>query len=77
MGMFMALSPGSKGKDVLHLQRRLTDLGFYNGPLDAQYGPTLRRAVAEFRGVNGLEEGGGIADERTLALLRSDDVFRP
>jgi peptidoglycan hydrolase-like protein with peptidoglycan-binding domain len=39
------LSKGMAGDDVAQVQQRLTDLGFWPGPIDGYYGDETRRAV--------------------------------
>lgn len=61
---------GMSGDNVLNLQTRLRDLGYYQGPLDGSYGPGTRSAVSIFQSDNYLEVD-GIAGSATLAALQS------
>ncbi len=61
---------GMSGDNVLKLQTRLRDLGYYQGPLDGSYGLGTRSAVAIFQSDNYLEVD-GIAGLATLAALQS------
>lgn len=54
--------------DVVAVQRRLTDLRYYVGPLDGAEGPAMRSAVMAFQKVNGLTVDGAIG-ATTLAAL--------
>ena len=57
------------------VQRGLSELGFYDGPIDGLDGPRTRSAVAAYRKAHGLD-GSGVADERLLWHVRaaSQDV---
>ncbi len=46
---------GDRGSMVLHLQIRLTEEGFYRGPLDGVYGVETAQAVMAFHKYLGLE----------------------
>ena len=54
------------GTDVLSAQRLLRGLGYYNGPLDGDYGPQTRSAVIAFERSQGMPQTGTI----TPALLQ-------
>jgi hypothetical protein len=43
------LQRGSFGDDVAMMQQRLTDLGFFVGPVDGQFGEDLQQAVWAFK----------------------------
>ncbi|MGB9793017.1 MAG: L,D-transpeptidase family protein [Thermacetogeniaceae bacterium] len=47
-------TPYMHGDDVLELQKRLKQLGFYNGPCDGVYGNLTAKAVANFHKKNNL-----------------------
>ena len=49
MAMPGALTPGSKGDDVLRLQQRLQQFGFFEGTPDGNYGKTTTAAVRAFQ----------------------------
>lgn len=75
------LKPGSTGKSVLTLQKRLTELGFFNGVVDGKYGGATRQAVTRFqtamqkRGVSlGID---GIAGPKTLSAIYDDALMQP
>lgn len=50
------------------LQKRLYELGFYNGHWDGHYGPMTKEAVGHFQYRNGLHADGNATPE-TLAAL--------
>lgn len=68
-----SVAPGATGDDVVRLQQRLSELGFYTKSIDGDYGNGTKTAVSAFQTRNGLEDT-GIADEATLSLLYSDDA---
>lgn len=66
------LSRGSKGDDVAVMQRRLQDLGYYNGPIDADFGSGTDAAVRRFQAdVFGLAEADGRVGAITWKALWS------
>jgi peptidoglycan hydrolase-like protein with peptidoglycan-binding domain len=64
-----SLEPGDSGPAVLALQQRLTDLGFWLGEADGDYGRTTQQAVMAFQKANGLGRDGkaGPATQAALA----------
>ena len=46
---FRNLKPGDKGADVLAVQERLKELGYYEGNADGIYGEILKKAVHKFQ----------------------------
>ena len=65
---FESVQPGTKGEDVLALQTVLTELGFFSGVLDGDYGPQTRKAVSRFQQAHGLEMS-GVADAPTIRKI--------
>lgn len=59
---------GSRGNDVLNLQRVLSYLGYVVGPLDGIYGEQTQNAVRNFQRDEGLIPD-GIAGEQTYNAL--------
>lgn len=70
----MILSPGSRGQEVLKLQRRLKQLNYLEEPEDGIFGPATVRAVRMFQQSHGLEVD-GIAGAQTLEILFSDQAL--
>ena len=68
---YKTLVPGTYGKAVVRLQKRLKELGYLKGSVDGQYGPLTRKAVRSFQSMHGLEVTGR-ADPETQELLFSD-----
>ena len=52
---FRNLKPGDKGADVLDIQKRLKDRGYYFGKLDGIYGDVMKKAIIKYRKDNNLE----------------------
>lgn len=53
-------SPVMTGNDVIHLQKGLKSLGFYDGDVDGLFGTLTKRAVIDFQRANGLEVDGSV-----------------
>lgn len=62
------LTEGSKGSDVMEVQKRLTGYGYYNGKIDGIYGWDMKKAVRDFQKDMGLEPSGNV-DEKTYRAL--------
>lgn len=52
---FDDINPGDRGADVLAIQKRLKQLGYYDGSLDGIYEDGLKKAVHKFQRATGLE----------------------
>ena len=65
-----SLKNGSTGSAVKAVQRRLRDLGYYNGEIDGEYGEGTERAVRAFQKANKLDVDGKVGS-KTLARLNS------
>lgn len=59
---------GSTGSEVIEIQKRLKQWGYYNGPIDGIYGYKTYMAVRYFQAKNGLKVD-GIAGSETLRAL--------
>lgn len=59
---------GSTGQEVINIQTRLSNWGYYNGVVDGVYGYQTFIAVKEFQARNGLAVD-GVAGPQTLAAL--------
>ena len=57
----------------IHLEQRLSELGFFSGECDSAYDAETRAAVESFQQANGLEVT-GLADDATLQRLDSADA---
>ena len=68
------LKEGAEGEDVKALQEQLVDLGYMSEKeVDRIYGPITLAAVEAFQKRNGLHVD-GLAGEKTLEMLYSDDA---
>lgn len=59
---------GSTGNEVIQIQTRLKNWGYYNGVIDGIYGYETYRAVRQFQSKNGLTVD-GVAGNSTLSAL--------
>ncbi len=59
---------GSQGQEVINIQTRLKNWGYYSGSVDGIYGSKTVAAVKEFQRKNGLTAD-GIAGAATLAAI--------
>lgn len=64
---------GAAGENVVRLQTRLSELGYYTSTIDGQFGPGTRTAVTLFQQQNGLSAD-GIVGPATSELLYSADA---
>jgi predicted dienelactone hydrolase len=62
------LSNGSKGQDVVTLQEKLNELGFYGGGNDGDFGPRTQQAVESFQASKGLTADGVVGPMTRAAL---------
>ncbi|MBR3334262.1 MAG: peptidoglycan-binding protein [Clostridia bacterium] len=65
------LKNGSSGKLVKQMQERLTELGYYEGPLSGNFQKYTTRAVKNVQTQNGLPST-GVVDEETWDLIFND-----
>jgi len=65
---FSDIIPGDRGADVLAIQYRLRQLGYYTGPLDGIYEDGMKKAVHTFQRDNGLEARNTIDMETWLKM---------
>lgn len=59
---------GSTGNEVIQIQTKLKNWGYYNGAIDGVYGTGTFNAVKSFQRKNGLTVD-GVAGSKTLAAL--------
>ncbi len=69
------LESGSTGSDIYAIQRRLSDLGYFNYRPTGKFSGVTTAAVRAFQQANGLPDDGQIGDD-TLYLLFSQDAVR-
>ena len=68
------LKSGSSGEEVIRLQNRLSELGYFTLQADGQFGSDTKAAVKPFQSANGLKAD-GIAGSKTLTLLYSEEAL--
>ncbi|MFM2062213.1 MAG: hypothetical protein RLZZ507_1883 [Cyanobacteriota bacterium] len=64
------LTPDIQGAEVQVVQVQLKALGYYNGLIDGQYGPSTQNAVTRFQQEQGLKRVDGLADWSTRQQLQ-------
>jgi lipoprotein-anchoring transpeptidase ErfK/SrfK len=64
----LALNPGDSSAEVLVLQARLVELGYWLGEPDGTYGALTEQAVLAFQKAEGLDRD-GVAGTATLAAI--------
>jgi lipoprotein-anchoring transpeptidase ErfK/SrfK len=68
------LKAGAKGAAVLTLQKRLTELGYWNGKADGKFGGTTQQAVYAVQKAADLDRDGVVGPKTQKAL---DEGVRP
>ncbi|MDD4569426.1 MAG: peptidoglycan-binding protein [Tepidanaerobacteraceae bacterium] len=63
-----SLTQGSKGSDVVEVQKRLSGYGFYDGPYDGMYEHKTKEAVMAFQKAHGLNPSGNVNHTTYKAL---------
>ncbi|MDO5143642.1 MAG: peptidoglycan-binding protein [bacterium] len=69
-----SLKLGATGTDVMALQRRLQELGYYSGKIDGDFGAETELAVKAFQRVNGLTVDGKVG-VNTLSRINSSSAL--
>lgn len=59
---------GSSGDEVVKIQQRLGELGYYNGSIDGRFGTNTKKAVIAFQKDNNLSADGIVGDKTLTAL---------
>ncbi|AOY80654.1 peptidoglycan-binding protein [Moorena producens JHB] len=67
------LKRGSRGTVVSDLQKKLTTLGFFNGPITGYYGRMTQAAVIKFQRAKGLPVD-GVAGPNTLFVINGGSI---
>jgi lipoprotein-anchoring transpeptidase ErfK/SrfK len=68
------LKVGAKGAEVVALQKRLTELGYWNGKADGNFGGTTQQAVFALQKAAGIGRDGTVGPQTRKAL---DTGVRP
>lgn len=58
--------------DAFAVQKKLTELGLFNGKVDGFYGPMTANAIRAFEQRNGMEPTGALTPDLIDAILRAD-----
>ncbi len=69
------LRRGAKGENVKQVQQRLTELGFFDGPISGNYMDKTIDAMRAFQEKNGLRVDGIVGEESWNLLLNSTQVL--
>lgn len=69
-----SLRKGSSGSDVLAVQTKLKELGYYSGSLDSDFGNGTLAAVILFQSRNGLKQDGVVGSSTFGKLFSSSAV---
>lgn len=72
---YWILERNCEGDEVVDVQMRLRDLGYFNYKVTGYYGPSTAGAVREFQQKNGLSDDGNVGAE-TRSVLYSMDAVR-
>jgi hypothetical protein len=65
---FKTLQPGQRGADVLEVQKKLKELGYYEGSEDGIYGEALKAAVHQFQREHALPVENKITHDDYVAM---------
>ena len=66
---------GMEGEDVKLVQRRLYELGYYQGEIDGVFGLGTRSAVYAFQRAHKMEKVDGKIGPASISVMFSDDVI--
>ena len=64
----IVMERGSKGAQVVKLQTRLKELGYYTGEIDGKYGPQTAIAVSKYQQDNKLKVDGKVGTQTLVSL---------
>ncbi|MPN31787.1 hypothetical protein SDC9_179262 [bioreactor metagenome] len=65
---FRSLIPGDRGADVLEVQKKLRNLGYFNRYLTGIYGEDMKKALYQFQKENQMKVKFTITDEDYFAM---------
>lgn len=65
---FKTVLPGDRGADVLEVQKKLKEMGYYEGDLDGIYGEGMKTALFEFQREHNLKVENRITHEDYVAM---------
>lgn len=70
------LNQGDRGKDVMAVQTRLKQLGYYSGNLDGIYGPMTKKAVVHFQQQNHIGVDGIVGPQTIKTINNSPKSYQ-
>ncbi len=73
MSAYAAIKYGDSGQQVITLQKKLKQWGYYYGSIDGVFGPQTLAAVKRFQTQNGLTADGIVGSKTAAALGMSVD----
>lgn len=68
---FRELRPGARGADVLEVQKRLAQRGYYEDSLDGIYGENMKRSLLKYLKDNNLD----LTDKISVDIYNSLNIF--
>lgn len=71
------LKSGSSGALVKQLQARMTELGYYEGPVSGNFARQTLRAVKKIQVQNGLKETGKVDEETWNVIFNDSGIVMP
>ncbi|MBQ7306809.1 MAG: peptidoglycan-binding protein [Clostridia bacterium] len=71
------LARGSTGKTVKQLQERLTELGYYEGPVSGNFLGHTANAVKAFQKQNGLKADSIVGEDTWNMIFNTSDIILP
>lgn len=63
---------GPTNEEILEAEQRLSDLGYWAGPVDGRMDPVSRQALIAFQKVEGRERTGRLTNEELIALRTAE-----
>jgi peptidoglycan hydrolase-like protein with peptidoglycan-binding domain len=73
----LQLQEGSQGPEVTRVQKRLQNLGYFNGNITSNFGSQTRDALLKFQQDRGLTADGVVGDETRAALFGGGSRRKP
>lgn len=72
--VYYEISHGDKGENVILLQQRLTELGYYSGSINGKYTTQTQKAVKKYQKDNGLDGNGVATIETQITLFENSET---
>ncbi len=71
------LKKGSKGDDVKKLQERITELGYFDGPISGNYQDKTVKAIKKIQEQNGMKASGKVDETTWNLIFNSPGIVMP